>query len=144
MYIYLDKRSYTIRTRKQWTQTKIKKLRTTCLISENKIEMKKIQLFIYYENLKTFGQNYVISLLFLKMIKMHKKVIIPSISLLHFFIFQNNTFIIGLVKLCNSEQSSVAQTKRLVEIDFHNSCAKTHSFFLLSFHTYNRPPSGSR
>lgn len=86
MYIYLDKRSYTIRTRKQWTQTKIKKFRTTCLISENKIEMKKIQLFIYYENLKTIGQNYVISPLFLKMIKMHKKVIIPSISLLHFFL----------------------------------------------------------
>lgn len=64
-----------------------KKVSTTCLISENKIEMKKFQLFIYYENLKTFGQNYVISLLFLKMIKMHKKTNYTIYFTIRFYFF---------------------------------------------------------
>lgn len=59
MYIYLDKRSYTIRTRKQWTQTKIKMVSNHLFYFRKKMKLKKIQLFIYYENPKTFGQSYV-------------------------------------------------------------------------------------
>lgn len=59
MYIYLDKRSYTIRTRKQWTQTKIKKgFEHLFYFRKNKWNKKNPALYIY-ENLKTFGQSYV-------------------------------------------------------------------------------------
>lgn len=77
------------------------------------------------------------SLLFLKMTKKQRNTIL-FISLIHFPFF-NDIFINGRFQPhANSKKRCVAQTRRLVELDVHNSSKETHSYFQLSYHIADR------